>query len=624
MQISNLKWVGIIWLLWACTPADTSTGKLSPMNDLDPCTELLDSQDRADCQSFVVAMMESQTKGMLMEMGAEYLQRFFGPPMTFSENGQCLAHSDGNVVFKKCQDFDQDFKWHLVDAEISYLWQGTRLWGQVFFMVSRDSVRRWAAHNAGTDETPRLECVDFSKPLPKGQDPRSDSLALVPCTEANTIFLTVPNDVSGDDNLYGHRWTRLLSIDAQSPQFAAMKEAILTYNPNLTEPCEEGCLSQAPLQQERLDFGAIDHANNRFVRLPSNGLGWTLGGCLPHRYDGERPCFMEGEEGTPLSTYKKLYHRSLDDRRGYVVQVRKGDRCLLWDGSLIDCNTSDIDVARGGRASQFRLAFVEGPLDKTEPFVQLQRVHGEETNVPMCYNIEQGREVECCNEGESCGVQNALMFNDLTVFQQKSPEDSFQLHFCVVSSSTHENIAYDCFDFIDPKWKRYQTIADILGFIPIAGSIPSYVLEGLICKSGEVTIAQAACMSMTIGLAIDVLLLPLDIAGFYGTATAVTEQLVRKGAVKPSASMIFDYITDPVLASFAYYTAGRVVRQLPKELSEEALTETLKEMSDPVTRSVLRRILSSGVLGANASSSFTSQNINNILRNAGNIAAGAL
>ena len=44
--------------------------------------------------------------------------------------------------------------------------------------------------------------------------------------------------------------------------------------------------------------------------------------------DEESSCFISPDQMIQLGTYKKLYHASLEQTKGYVVQVRDNNRCI--------------------------------------------------------------------------------------------------------------------------------------------------------------------------------------------------------------------------------------------------------------------------------------------------------
>ena len=645
--------------LASCKPQSPSTKvNLEPVGQLDPCSSILDTQKRADCQSLMIALAESETAGMFRDVGAEHIDRFFGQPMTLTLGEKCLQKDGNKLGLGPCDDYEPGNKWHLVDVEVEYRWDQELLWGRVFYMVSRESVKRWAAHHAGQEASPTLECIKFSSISPNG--PIIHSLDLGTCEDSKALFLTVPNGVTGDANLYGARWTRLLSIDAKNPRFAALIEALGTYNPYLTAQCQEGCLSTTPIQEDRIPLGRMKDAADTFfvtqVRTNDDGhpmkdrIGlhlnqtikepqrknqgqqtvttykhdWYLGGCVHHRYNEERECFDNAAKGVPLSSFKKLYHALYDQSRGQVIQLKKDGQCILWDGSKVSCESTDgIDQPYGAKASQFRMVFVTGPDDKTEPFVQLQRVHPSGDSY-QCFDIASGQEKPCCEESGQCQQSLNYMLSGQNLIDWHHQDQSYDLGFCVVASSTQENIAYDCVDYVDPKWKKYQSIADIIGFIPIIGSIPGYVLEGMVCKSGEVSLAPSACMSLTIGVAIDLAMLPLDLWGMVGTGAEVFEIFLRQGTKEVQSGLLFDFATDPVLASIATYAAGRAAKQINKKYAKEGAEAALKEMTEPLTRAIVKRALKRGISGAHLSSSFTQSQMERLIRASANFASGAI
>ncbi|MBF0441287.1 MAG: hypothetical protein HQK54_05230, partial [Oligoflexales bacterium] len=599
---------------------------------------------------------------------------------------------ENEVGFADCKEYEANNKWHLVDVEVQYKWNGVELWDRAFKLVTRDSVRKWSQQVPTADKPadPSFKCVDYAEiqtpkiegvvqtSQPKNSIFEKYKLRLSDCSATRLMFVTVPNDVSGDANLYGKvRWTRVVGIDIGSPKFAHLDKAHRKYKPYLAKACKEGCLSntcvesqegscnsedQIPMQEKRIDLGDFTWTDGSFVlnRVKYNPETFAkaetpvllssptysksrinmedskksgyedkflLGGCAHHLFNGESECFVEGTS-EPLSTYKKLYHATLDNTRGYVVQIRSSGRCVLWNGQKVDCNGKNIDKGSGPDASQYRLSFVAPPVGRTEAYAQLQRVWPDPAQKTlMCYDISLGREVPCCDEQKGCDADNnhTYMFADYSLLNKNEGNKPYNLQFCAVSSSTKENIAYDCVDYVDPKWKRYSLISSIIGVIPILGSIPSYVLDGMVCKSGEVTIARGSCIGLIVGISIDVLMLPLDFIGFMGTGSEIAHQLLERGAVKVNAGLVLDMVTDPVSASLAWWAAKRAVGQISaKQVGKEGLEAAVKEMSEPLTRMILTRALKMGVSGSSAALSYSKSTLENMIKAASNVARGGI
>ena len=507
----------IILFAFGCKKKSFSDLKLGVQEELDACSLMADSQKKGDCQNLVTAIIENDTINRYSEMGSQYIDRFFSQPKTLKLGDKCLHNTSGGISLQPCQDYESHSRWHLVNVEVEYRWgEGPTLWGKAFHLVTRDSVRRWAQHDPRSEASPTLECATIGSEISDSSEVNQTySVEIAPCAESKILFLTVPNDVQGDANLYGARWTRVIALDLTNPQFSNVKEAMATYKANLTKACEEGCLSQMPVQETRVNLGdikwipstyslvrSVDNKNidpalkDLLTLLRNDGEAvphptddpsstpkgkqnkmkfhweWTLGGCVNSRYDEESSCFVSPDQMIQLGTYKKLYHASLEQEKGYVVQVRENGQCLLWNGSTVNCEqTKDIDKGTGANASQYRLSFVQSPENFSEPFVQLQRVQSDQAKTFKCLNLKTKKEVDCCTGDNQCSEQNSYMVRGKKIYDIEDQDKPYDLHPCVVASSTQQNFAYDCVDYIDPKWAKFQLIADIIGYIPILGSI---------------------------------------------------------------------------------------------------------------------------------------------------------
>lgn len=637
-----------------------------------PCDNIFDAQKYGDCVSVYDALISSETADMYTELGSEPYDNAFGLPMTLSIKGNCLARKGKEVVTAPCVDFNADYKWHFAKIDVSYKWNGVEQYDHAFHIITRESIKRWVQTDHKTKPSPTLECLDYREIEDTRQIKRYQvrKLTIVPCASSNLLFVTVPNDVVGDDNLYKERWSRIIALDTKVEKFANVKKTLAHHRPYLYKQCVEGCTNPTyfkdgeagEAQKARLNLGEIrwtegswalakaifdiesqkevnaqlqlinaaymnvGNHSQAFGQSPFDNFDefMLLGGCAPHRYNLEEHCF----DGTaPFAIYKKLYDATVESGRGYVVQLRTpSGACVLWDGREVDCaGTKGIDKPDGKDASQFRLAFVPNPLKNAEPFVQFQRVNQTKDTGMMCYNIEAKAEVACCSEPGTCGTKpNYMMAAGDVQVPNGTGFKPYKLHFCISGANTSQNIVQECVDYIDPKWKKFQKIADIIGFIPILGSIPSYVLEGMICTSGEATISKQACLSVTIGVAIDLALAPLDMWGMIGTGSEVLEQLIKQGAVKPTAGIVLDFVTDPVLSTFAYMTAKRAFRQIEKTVGKEGLAAAAKDLTGPLTTAIVNRAIKNGIKGANVSGAYTTRGIANIIRGAANTATGVI
>ncbi|MBF0441420.1 MAG: hypothetical protein HQK54_05910, partial [Oligoflexales bacterium] len=363
-----------------------------------------------------------------------------------------------------------------------------------------------------------------------------------------------------------------------------------------------------------------------------------LGSCGKSDFQADTSrCFSNAEKGEPMSSFKKFYHYQYDENLGPVVQLRQNGKCILWNGTSTNCTTNpNIDAADGLNSSysQFRLRQVDSPYGRTETFVQLQKaVQKPGDGTIMCYDVKGRKEVPCCNDPTTCGSTYAYMLQERSILdltKSDSPNQNYtryDLQFCTASSSTKQNLAYDCVDYVDPKWKLYQKIADAIGWVPILGSVPAYVLEGMVCNSGERTQAPGACMSLTVGLTLDVLLLPLDAMGFMGTFSDIAEQLVVRKAVKPTFGLMADFTTDPVLSSMAYFAAKRVVRQIEaKGMTKELTKEAIDKMTEPLTKAVLKRVFAgaNGINGINPYVTFNEGRVQDLIKAAANTVRSGL
>ncbi|MBF0443363.1 MAG: hypothetical protein HQK54_15760, partial [Oligoflexales bacterium] len=254
---------GLVLLIQSgCHPRSLNPG-LSRLNleeegDLSPCS-ILEGNAQADCQALEIAVATPESLISYIEIGNVYQRRFLGDPMVITSRNKCLAKVNNEVVFTSCKDFDKNYKWHFVDIEVQYKWKGVEMWERAFQIVSRESEVEWAKAKPG--EAPALECIDFQKfenkensgPLKSKQ---LNKLVLKPCAESKLMFITVPNEISGDDALYQKfHWVRFVGIDLNNKKFSKLAEAQQKYNPYLTKNTLKGggSLSSVPTQKEETD-----------------------------------------------------------------------------------------------------------------------------------------------------------------------------------------------------------------------------------------------------------------------------------------------------------------------------------------------------------------------------------
>ena len=247
---------------------DSSQLNLNSVGDISECSLLDDEGLRGDCQKIEVMLAESESPTYYSDIGSDHIYRFLGEPMVIVSNGRCFSKTGKSVSFASCKDYDMHLKWHLVDVEVQYEWNGNIHWGRAFQMVSRESVRKWAQSEVG--KAPALECVDFDDiDSDKENYNNTYKLALKPCRDARFMFLTIPNDMLGDENLYQKfHWSRFIGIDLNEPKFANLRKSQKRFNPYLTENTVAGGLSQVPLQnteEDRVHLGDFTWAHGTYV-----------------------------------------------------------------------------------------------------------------------------------------------------------------------------------------------------------------------------------------------------------------------------------------------------------------------------------------------------------------------
>lgn len=663
-------------VVMACKKTSPATLKLGPVaDDQAPCQHLSDDDARGSCERVYLSLLQEQTKGSYGNIVIEYDQRFMGDPMTLSIDGECLALADGKVVSQACKDYDENFKWHFVDVEIEYTWgNGVKFYDLAFHAVTRASMKRWHQHDKNIMPTPKLECLDFYDAARPYMDFRLAKLKIVPCEESKLMFMTVPNDTVGDRNLYGSRWTRVLAIDTRLPQYAGLKTAMLDLNPMLTKPCAPGCTSDSALMDvvnnaKRVDLGEIKWSKDTFVLyradfdvesrqeaphfalLSGDFVGKQaaklcteddpctdrkdnieneifVGGCVPHRSDGEERCFSD--ERLPLTTYKMLYHAVSEKKRGNVVQLRpENDRCLLWNGEIRNCSTSkEIDKPDGDDASQYRLAIVKAPRGKTEAYAQLQRVFPESSqNDTLCYDLFTKTAAPCCVDADHCPGTYAYMLNWPTnanmpnlVFrdQRTNADQVMPLQICQTATNTKQFLAYDCVDYVAPIWNVLKNIAEIVFWIPELGTIPSFIIQSILCESGEQTIAADACREVAIQAITGFTDVLLDNFTVTSLTTVLVRKAIEKRAVKASAGVVADLARSPALATVVRDVVKRTAQAFSMSVAADALNATLTSSLPEVAQAIIKTALVQGVNGGSLTTAYTSQSIDAMIQSAVN------
>lgn len=648
--------------------------KLAPVPDpAGPCDDLSNENGRDICEHVHLSLLREQTKATYSNLVIDYDRRFMGDPMTLSIDGHCLALVEGEVVSNPCQDLDENFKWHFVDVEVQYTWgHGVVFHDLAFHAVTRASMKRWHQHDKNTMPTPKLECIDYYDATRPYMSFQFKKLRIVPCEESNLMFLSVPNDTVGDRNLYGSRWARLVAIDKRLPQFAALRNAMQTLNPMLTQPCSPGCTSHPDVlaawnKAMRIDLGDIkwrkdtfflaqsefdpesrrekllfnlftgDYVGQQATKLCTESDPCTkrkdnleneifIGGCVPHRSDGEGRCFTEARQ--PLISYKMLYHAVYEKNRGQVVQIRpNGDRCLLWNGEQRHCSkTKEIDKPDGDDASQFRLAIVKSPPGKTETFVQLQRVFPDKSESDkLCYDLQQKTAVPCCVDANQCNgnygymlawppdtvVPNLVYHDPSTKRDQVVP-----LHYCETATNTQQFLAYDCVDYVPPIWRVLRIVGDLVFLIPQLGTVPSFIIQNILCNSGEATISAAACREVAIQAMTGFADLVIDSTTASGVANVVLRMSFEQQVVRPNANLVIDLQTSPTLALVVHDVVARAAKKFAMSVPAGQLTRTLETSLKPVAEVIVRAALTQGVNGGSVTTAYTMRDIDNMIQSA--------
>lgn len=662
-----------VLLILACHPNQGSRLKLGPVAEQKgPCDDISDADTKGACEHAHAALLQEQTQSSYANIVIEYDQRFIGEPMTISIDGNCLAAINDKVRSAPCEDLNENFKWHFVDVEVEYNWGGgVKLRDLAFHMVTRESMKRWHAHDKNISPTPKLECIDFY-PLNLSYLEGMAKLRIVPCEESNLVFITVPNDTIGDANLYGSRWARVIAIDTRLPRFAPIKTAMQNLNPMLTQACNPGCTGSPELLKawenyQRIDLGDIKWIKDSFVLLhgsydPETSTDMAqfellpgdyvsreatkictendpcidrkdniedeilIGGCKPHRSDGEERCFSD--EKQPLTTYKMFYHAVEEQRRGHVIQLRpSNDNCLLWNGESKSCTESrSIDKPDGPDASQYRMTFVSAPPGKTETYVQLQRVFPEKQSDDLiCYDLEKQSASKCCADSRQCqGVYGYMLTwppnsnsSNLVFHDSKTNLDkTMPISFCQTATNTQQFLAYDCVDYVAPIWKTLRSVADIVAMIPELGAIPSFILQNALCFSGEATISRQACQMVAVqGMSMLTNVL-IDSVTVNGMTSAVIKELIRRQAIRKSAAIVADLGKSPALAMVVHSLVQNCAKKIVLTSVEQGIELSLDKTLPGVAKAVIFTALEKGVKGGSITTAFTPEGIDAMIASA--------
>ena len=652
----------LTFVFLGCRPLDVISGvKLSPpsSDELSDCATIADTQLRADCYQLSIEYVKAFNLERFSVNGSSYITRFAGQPMTINLLGGCLVAKNGAANFEDCSSLNPtsaSSKFHFIDVDIKYKLKGIEQVGKAFHIVTRDSLKAWVQHDPERGEaTPALQCLGSG--VSGSMTDSNPGIPVEPCSLTSPMWLTIPNGVSGDQNIYvdiSSRWSFLVALDLNSDEFRSLREMQSKENPQLIGPCELECLRNGGVQTAPVDLGELNPSsrsyaakilNRPFPKQGSDGVLsggvyyagpkpgdaslspftpslWELikqsddifqanvGSCDFHYYNAENDCYLD-RSGNQLSTHKKYYDYLLETGYGNVVYFKENGKCVLWDGTRVDCNSQGIDNAEGSKAMQYRLTFVGDIGDTTETWVQLQRVVNSivSEQVPMCYDIKNGKEVKCCFDSYECAKDHSYHWSGPMKIQTISGEN-YDLNTCSPASTQRYSTKYDCFDYVDPKYKKYNLIADWLEILPIIGTIPAYTLRGMVCTSDEVTVNQAACLNLAISVAIDVMLLPLDFSMMNKSATIFARELTERGLVKKNFDNIADLVTDPVFTMASY----RMAKSLSKKMVPKVGAAAAKELTPKVTEKVARETLKTGILGTKTSLTFSKETIGRLVR----------
>ncbi len=480
----------------------------------------------------------------MKNMGGMGLVQFVGPVHKIKSASGCLSFNGSNFLWESCQAFDTKQQFHFV-GQINTTYQilsGVSLEGIAFRIAPRAGVNEWSLDETGEKQ---MQCLTYAK----------DGLPMLAACDDAVYMMMIPNK-------YGAEWdkarwekfqygsivalikdTRQLN-NAYVGQQNADKQAsdtldiasLLTESKGTTDETPE------PVKRQVIDLGSIasESTCGSYSFLASQGKPKA-----PGSIKGERPLSRESSEalsrGAELAQFQ-CSNRNLSEQQeadasghlwlyscglskfnqdpscqdlqaikyypdfqkernqGGVVQIlpkEKDNFCIKAEGERLrtidDCERNAHDNA----TTQFRLETLEN-MPNGEVTIRLRSL----LNGDECADLAQNQ-LQPCKQAKAYSFNSSA--NDLRVTAGDGKTHFYFFQSCMNASNHAQSSRYDCRREIPWKYQLYDKLSFWLGWIPIFGTIPSYVLGGLACASGEPEIAKVNCIGVGTGVALDVL-----------------------------------------------------------------------------------------------------------------------
>lgn len=264
--------------------------------------------------------------------------------------------------------------------------------------------------------------------------------------------------------------------------------------------------------------------------------------------------FSQDAECSRKEGIKKLYDHFEELDNGVIVQLTPADKPMQCARlgeqgkriSFVDCGKSENDDIR----TQFRSKNLAIQAEAGEAGAQA------EATGKIMIKLQSVANPELCIDAEKL---IAIRCDDIDAYRgegtfELTPSNSgvvstnrllpYNLHHCSIVSSQTENNAYDCRYNIPQKLKRWAELGFGLSFLGFVGlpflvvnapavtialsslvaSIPSFVFDGMVCASGEPNISLGSCISLGIGLGLELTL------NFIGVSISKTIKKIASSA----------------------------------------------------------------------------------------------
>lgn len=505
-QISCL----LVWIFASCRAPSSAQLDASPQcqgkfgKDFAQCiADAADSNDDARYQKVLAAMKDAGGMGAVMAMG---------PVMTIKhaqQKGLCLHAFDKTVQWSDCSSYAAEQQFHFINqVNVRYKVHPTTTHDDIAFRLAlRHSVN---TYQGNLNDTASIQCLVN----------RNQTWGVGDCDQA-PYFIALPNRHDDDEDHARWEQYQYTSLVALLKHTGTISKSQKEWQQKVQKQAEEedvflaDLTGQPPPKPLVVDLGSLEEAGGCSAYLLLDRDGAKAGARCPkglvrdeQNADASTHVFLHScglnkfkqtANCQGLNPIKKFNDFATSFNVGAVVQIlpKKEQRYCLQahNNSLSEiahCDKNSVD----NHSTQFRLQMLEKQAngDTKVKIRSLERAD-------LCVDLKASA-LKTCNQAPTYAF-NALA-NDLVV-TTGSTHRSYFFQTCVSASSHKKSNAHDCRREVPWRYKLYEELSIWLGIIPLVGIIPSYVMDGLICGSGQPDIAPRGCLGLGLGIAVDAL-----------------------------------------------------------------------------------------------------------------------